>query len=69
MEDRTRYIYETNRVGLAQDSTINVDDVIETTNHFIAVDYLLSTADDLTEEWIKHNHTLLKQGTSDSRKS
>lgn len=69
-EEQTRYIYETNTLGMDKESVISVDDLIETTNHFIAIDYLLETADALlTEEWIKHVHGLLKQGTSDSRKS
>ncbi|MGT2755617.1 Fic family protein [Streptococcus ovuberis] len=69
-EDQTRYIYETNTIGVDKNEVINVDDIIETTNHFGAVDYLLETADqELTEEWIKKIHSLLKQGTSDARKS
>lgn len=69
-EDQTRYIYETNTLGMASDVAVNVDDVIETTNHFIAIDFLLETAEQaLSQEWIKQVHTILKQGTSDSRKS
>lgn len=69
-EEQTRYIYETNTIGMVDDVVVNVDDVIETTNHFIAVDYLLDTAEEpLTEQWIKHSHTILKQGTSQARKS
>ncbi|MET3557548.1 Fic family protein [Streptococcus rupicaprae] len=69
-EDQTRYIYETNTIGVEKSGAVNVDDIIETTNHFGAVDYLLETADqELSEEWIKKIHSLLKQGTSDARKS
>lgn len=69
-EDQTRYIYETNTLGMSMESVVNIDDIIETTNHFIALDDLLETAEEeLTEEWIKRSHRLLKQGTSDARKS
>lgn len=69
-EDQTRYIYETNTIGMAGDVTINVDDVIETTNHFVAVDFVLETAEqELSQDWIKQVHAILKQGTSDARKS
>ncbi|HEM3164464.1 TPA: Fic family protein [Streptococcus suis] len=68
--DQTRYIYETNTIGFEENSTIKVDDIIETTNHFTAVDFLLdSFQDDLNETWIKEIHAILKRGTSDSRKS
>lgn len=69
-EDQTRYIYETNTIGMAGDVVINVDDVIETTNHFAAVDFVLETAEQvLSQDWIKQVHAILKQGTSDARKS
>ncbi|HFU3843585.1 TPA: Fic family protein [Streptococcus suis] len=68
--DQTRYIYETNTIGFEESSTIRVDDIIETTNHFTAVDFLLdSFQDDLNERWIKSVHAILKRGTSDSRKA
>lgn len=68
--DQTRYIYETNTIGFEENSTIKVDDIIETTNHFTAFDFLLdSFQGDLNETWIKEIHAILKRGTSDSRKS
>ncbi|HEP1787778.1 TPA: Fic family protein [Streptococcus suis] len=68
--DQTRYIYETNTIGFEENSTIKVDDIIETTNHFTAFDFLLdSFQDDLNETWIKEIHAILKRGTSDSRES
>ncbi|HEL2720273.1 TPA: Fic family protein [Streptococcus suis] len=68
--DQTRYIYETNTIGFEENSTIKVDDIIETTNHFTAFDFLLdSFQDDLNETWIKEIHAILKRGASDSRKS
>ena len=65
--DQTRYIYETNTIGVT-DENINVDDVIETANHFRCVDLMISGAKAaLTEKLIKEMHSILKTGTSDSR--
>ena len=67
--DQTRYIFETNTIGV-QNDTVNVDDVIETSNHFRCVDYIIDLANYLlTESFIKQLHMLLKSGTSDSRKA
>ena len=66
--DQTRYIFETNTIGVT-DSSVNVDDVVETVNHFSCIDDIIDhTEDKLTENLIKHLHLLLKTGTSDSRK-
>lgn len=66
--DQTRYIFETNTIGIT-DKSVNVDDIIETTNHFRAIDYIIDETDgNLTEVYIKHLHLLLKSGTSDERK-
>ena len=66
--DQTRYIYETNTIGVT-DSAVNVDDVVETVNHFSCIDYIIDhTEDKLTETLVKHLHLLLKSGTSDSSK-
>lgn len=68
-EDQTRYIYETNTLLTEKESITNLDDIIETSNHFKLVDCMLDVADkDLTEEIIKEFHKILKEGTSDSRK-
>lgn len=67
--DQTRYIFETNTIGLT-DGSVNVDDIIETTNHFRAIDYIIDNTDGkLTETFIKHLHFLLKSGTSDERRA
>lgn len=67
--DQTRYIFETNTIGVT-DGLVNVDDIIETTNHFRAIDYIIDNTDrKLTETFIKHIHFLLKSGTSDQQKS
>ena len=68
-EDQTRYIYETNTLLTEKDSITDLDDVLETANHFKLVDYMLDIADKkLTEKMIKEFHKILKEGTSDSRK-
>jgi Fic family protein len=67
--DQTRFIFETNTVGI-NDESVNVDDIIETTNHFRCIDLIIDKAEHkLTENIIKELHFLLKSGTSDSRKS
>lgn len=68
-EDQTRYIYETNTLLAEKDTITDLDDVIETANHFKLVDYMLEIADKkLTEKMIKEFHKILKEGTSDGRK-
>lgn len=67
--EQTRYIYETNTIGIS-DESVNVDDIVETVNHFRCIDYIIDHAQDkLTEGMIKEIHRILKTGTSDSRKS
>lgn len=67
--DQTRYIFETNTIGVEKE-TINVDDIVETANHFKCVDYVIDNAlKPLTQAMIKELHFILKNGTSDSRKS
>ena len=70
-EEQTRYIYETNTLVLENgNDKANVDDIIETANHFKLVDYMLDVADKtLTSDMIKEFHKILKTGTSDERKS
>lgn len=66
--DQTRYIFETNTIGVT-DESINVDDIIETSNHFRGIDLIIEHAEEkLTERFIKELHQILKSGTSDSRK-
>ncbi|WP_304581537.1 Fic family protein [uncultured Alistipes sp.] len=66
--DQTRYIFETNTVGIEGES-VRVDDIIETTNHFRCIDLIIDRAEErLTESLIKELHAMLKSGTSDSRK-
>ena len=66
--DQTRYIFETNTIGIEGES-VRVDDIIETTNHFRCIDLIIDRAEEkLTESLIKELHLILKSGTSDSRK-
>ena len=66
--NQTRYIFETNTVGV-ENEVLNVDDVIETVNHFHCIDLVIDHADDiLSEKFIKKLDLTLKNGTSDSRK-
>jgi len=65
--DQTRYIFETNTIG-ATDGTMNVDDIVETANHFKCIDMIITQAKyQLSEKFIKELHQTLKSGTSDSR--
>ena len=66
--DQTRYIFETNTIGIT-DESVNVDDIIETSNHFRCIDLIIDRADErLSESFIKELHRVLKSGTSDSRR-
>lgn len=66
--EQTRYIFETNTIGLSEGG-VRVDDIMETVNHFHCIDMVIDHATDrLTENFIKELHRELKQGTSDSRK-
>ena len=68
-EDQTRYIYETNSLSVAPDETANIDDIIETVNHFSCFDYMLDVAkSNLSEEIIKEFHSIIKSNTTDARK-
>ncbi len=66
--DQTRYIYETNIIG-AEAGSLNVDDIVETANHFQCIDMIIDQAHlQLSERMLKQLHYVLKSGTSDSRK-
>lgn len=66
--DQTRYIYETNTIGI-ENGTVNVDDIVETVNHFKCIDMVIDAANQPpSEAFIKQLHRTLKNGTSDSRK-
>ena len=67
--EQTRYIFETRTIGVT-DSPVNVDDIIETVNHFSCIDAVIdSTGQKLSESLIKRLHGILKSGTEDSRKA
>lgn len=64
-EDQTRHIFETHTIST--DETLPVDDIIETVNHFKAIDYCIDIAEEpLNEDIIKHLHLILKSGTKDA---
>ena len=66
--DQTRYIFETNTISV-ENEVLNVDDVIETSNHFRCIDLIIDhAASTLSEHFIKKLHHILKTSTSDSRK-
>jgi Fic family protein len=68
-EEQTRYIFETNTLGVTTEDT-RVDDIIETVNHFRCIDYIIDNAmNKVTESHIKTLHQMLKSGTSDSNRS
>ena len=68
-KEQTRYIFETNTLGITTENT-RIDDIMETVNHFRCIDYVIDHATDkITETHIKQLHFLLKSNTSDSRKS
>lgn len=64
-EEQTRLIFETNTIDIGEG--IPVDDIIETVNHFRAIDFCIDMAEEpLTEDIIKELHRILKQSTRDS---
>lgn len=67
--EQTRYIFETNTLGITSEAT-NVDDIVETVNHFQCLDFILDhVTEPLSEQFVKELHKILKTGTSDSRKA
>jgi len=68
-EEQTRYIFETRTIGFKDQEAVPVDDIIETSNHFVAFDFLIDTIEKpLSNELIKEFHRILKTGTSDATK-
>lgn len=65
--EQTRFIFETNTIGIEKQA-VNVDDVVETANHFRCIDLVIDDANRaLSQAMIKRLHEILKSGTSDSR--
>ena len=65
--EQTRLIFETNTIGI-ENETVRVDDIVETANHFRCIDMIIDNANySLSEHFIKQLHSVLKNGTSDSR--
>ena len=67
-KEQTRFIFETNTIGVTTNA-VNVDDIIETTNHFRCFDYIVEHAlEPLSEGMIKLLHKMLKTNTSDANR-
>lgn len=65
--DQTRYIFETNTIGI-EGEAVKVDDIVETANHFKCIDMIIENAKKpITEAFLKDLHRTLKSGTTDSR--
>lgn len=68
-KEQTRYIFETNTLGVTTENT-RIDDILETVNHFRCIDYIIDHATEkITEPHVKQLHLMLKHNTSDSLKS
>ena len=66
--DQTRLIFETATIGV-QGEPVHIDDIVETQNHFRAIDYVIDHAQDpISEGMVKELHRILKTGTTDSTK-
>ena len=64
-EDQTRLIFETNTIDTGDG--ILVDDILETVHHFRAIDQVIDKAEEqLSEDFIKNLHYMLKHDTKDS---
>ena len=67
--DQTLYIFETNTIGIT-DQAVNIDDIVETVNHFHCIDFVIDhSLERLSEDFVKELHRILKTGTTDSTKS
>lgn len=65
--DQTRYIFETNTIGI-DSGAVKVDDIVETANHFRCIDLIIENAKKpISETFIKELHRTLKSGTTDAR--
>ena len=65
-QDQTRYIFDTKTIGMQEDN-LNIDDIVETANHFRCIDLVIDNVNYvLSENFIKRLHGMLKNGTSDS---
>ena len=66
-EEQTRYIFETKTIGVLS-SDVQIDDIIETNNHFRCIDYVIEHAmEDMSEDFILILQRLLKEGTEHAK--
>ena len=64
--EQTRLIFETRTVG-SEGAAVRVDDIVEASNHFRCVDYVIDHVEQpLTEAMLKELHRMLKSSTSDA---
>ena len=64
--DQTRLIFETATIGIESEPA-RIDDIIEASNHFRAIDYIFDHAQTpLSEGMMKELHRILKTGTTDA---
>lgn len=67
-EEQTSFIYETKTIANIGGTGIKIDDLVETNNHFKCFDDIINTVDEqLTEDYVKKLHSILKAGTSKSK--
>lgn len=69
-KEHTYNLFKTATISTNGNEVIDKNDIIETSNHFHAFDYILDTIKEpLTEKYIKSLHYILKQATDDAFKS
>src|ERR1035437_930563 len=69
-EEQTGYIFETRTIGFKDEEAVPIDDIIETSNHFVAFGYLLDTLHQpLSAGIIKEFHRIMKSGTADAQRA
>ncbi len=67
--DQTRYIFETNTIGM-DGGALSVDDIVETANHFKCIDLIIENSNRaISETFVKELHRTLKGGTTDARET
>jgi len=66
-EEQTEQLFQTSQlISTKPEELIRADDIIEAMNHFRAFDFILDSYDEeITFDYIKELHTLMKRGTSD----
>lgn len=64
-QEQTNLIFETQSIANIGQEGIKLDDLIESTNHFKCFDFILDSLEqELTQDYLKQLHAILKAGTS-----